>query len=80
MRCLQDRYKLTDETIESIAWKCLNLGLKRINRKVLLVKICNDQLPTATTLQTWKRQTHNSCYLCEQQETRDHMIQCPAQS
>ena len=54
MRYLQGQYNWTDKTIQSIAWKCLNLGLKRINREVLLVKICNDQLPTATTLQKWK--------------------------
>ena len=40
----------------------------------------NGLLPTATTLQKWKWQSHNSCCLCAQQETRDHMPQCPALS
>ena len=35
MKYLQGGYNWTDETIQSIAWKCLNLGLKRIDREVL---------------------------------------------
>ena len=62
----------------SIAWKCLNLKLKRIDREVVLVKICNNLLPTATTLQKWKWQDHDKCCLCGQSETRDHVLQCPA--
>ena len=30
------------------------LGLEKIDREVLLIKICNAQLPTATTLQKQK--------------------------
>ena len=70
----QGKNKWTNKTIHSIAWKCLNLGLKRIDREVVLVKIYNDLLPTR------KWQAHDSCCLCEQQETRDYMIHCPAQS
>ena len=50
MQYLQRKNKCTNKTVHSIAWKCLNLGLKRIDREVVLVKICNDLLPTATTL------------------------------
>ena len=56
MRYLQWKNKWTNKTVHSIAWKCLNLGLKRIDREVVLVKICNDLLPTATILQIWKLQ------------------------
>ena len=49
----------------------MNLGLKIIDREVVLVKICNDLLPTAITLQKWKWVFHDNCCLCEQQETRD---------
>jgi len=49
LRYLQDKYEWNNKTVHDIAWKCLNLGLKRINREVILVKICNDLLPTATT-------------------------------
>ena len=79
MQCLQGKYKWTNKTVQSITWKCLNLGLKWIDREVVLVKICNNLLSTATTLQKWKRQAHDSWCLCEQQETRDHMIHCPVQ-
>ena len=50
MQSLQQKNKWNNKTIQSIAWKCLNLGLKRIDREVVLAKICNDLLPTATTL------------------------------
>ena len=74
IRYLQQKNKWNNKTVNSIAWKCLNLGLKRIDREVILVKICNDLLPTATKLLKWKWQNHDNCYLCEQSETRDHMI------
>ena len=77
---LQLKNKWINKTVQSITWECLNLGLKRINTKVKLVKICNNLLPTATALQKWKWQVHDSCYQCVQQETRDHVIRCPAQS
>ena len=51
MRYLQRKNKWNRKTVQSIAWKCLNLGLKRLDRTVVLVKICNNLLPTATTLQ-----------------------------
>ena len=54
IRYLQQKNKWNNKTVNSIAWKCLNLGLKRIDREVVLVKICNDLLPTATTLLKWK--------------------------
>ena len=53
IQCLQDRYKWTDKTVQLIVWKCFNLGLKRIDKEVLLVKICNNLLLKATTLQKW---------------------------
>ena len=66
MRYLQQKNKWTNKTVHSIVWKCLNLGLKRIDREVVLVKVCNDLLPTATTLPKCKWQSHDSCCLCAQ--------------
>ena len=51
MRYLQQKNKWNNKTVYSIVWKCLNLGLKRIDREVVLVKIYNYLLPTTTTLQ-----------------------------
>ena len=51
MRYLQKKNKWNRETVQVIAWKCLNLGLRRLDREVVLVKIYNDLLSTATTLQ-----------------------------
>ena len=80
IRCLQDKYEWNNKTVHDIAWKCLNLGLKRINREVILVKICNDLLPTATTLLKWKWQNHDNCCLCGKSETRDHMLRCQSKT
>ena len=47
MQYLQQKNKWNNKTLHSITLKCLNLGLKGIDRKVILVKIYNDLLPTA---------------------------------
>ena len=73
---LQQKHEWNNKTVNDIAWKCLNLRLQRINREVILVKICNALLPTATILLKQKWQNHDNCYLCGQSETRDHMIRC----
>ena len=54
MQYLQRENKWNRKTVQTIAWKCLNLGLKPLDQEVVLVKICNNLLPTATTLQKWK--------------------------
>ena len=48
---LKSKYKGNNDTVKSIARKCLNLCLKEIGKKVVLVKIYNNLLPTKTTLQ-----------------------------
>jgi hypothetical protein len=75
---LQYRFEWPNEVIEIISWKCLSLAIQRINRDVLITKVCNDLLPTAATLCKMKYQHHDTCILCHQQETRDHIIRCTA--
>jgi hypothetical protein len=58
----------------------LSLAIQRINRDVLITKVCNDLLPTADTLCKMKYQHHDTCILCHQHETRDHTIRCTAPS
>jgi hypothetical protein len=58
----------------------LKLAIQRINRDVLLTKICNDLLPTATVLCKRKYQNNDTCVMCNKRETRDHMLLCEAQS
>jgi hypothetical protein len=77
---LQNRFGWADDIIGIIAWKCLALAAQRINRTVLLTKVCNDLLPTALTLQEQTYQGSNRCSLCYYIDTRDHMIQCKAVS
>jgi hypothetical protein len=64
---LQYRFEWPNETIEIISWKCLSLAIQRINRDVLITKVCNDLLPTATTLCRMKYQHNDTCILCHQQ-------------
>jgi NAD-dependent dihydropyrimidine dehydrogenase PreA subunit len=75
---LQYKFQWSDETIETISWKCLALAIQRIRRNVLITKVCNDLLPTSVTLQKMKYQHHNTCILCQQCETRDHILRCQA--
>jgi len=77
---VQNRFGWSDDVIHSIAWKCLTLAARRINRSVLMTKVCNDLLPTAVTLQQQKYQYSDRCNMCDGVETRDHMIQCKAES
>ena len=51
---LQYRFRWSDETVQSIAWKSLSLAINRINNPLIMTKICNALLPTATTLKRWK--------------------------
>ena len=75
---LQYKFQWSNEIIEAIAWKCLSLAIQRINRDVLITKVCNDLLPTADTLYKRKYQLHDTCILCQNKETRDHLLQCTA--
>ena len=74
---LQETNGWSDNTVQVIAWKSLSLGINRINRTVLVTKICNRLLPTAVNLKKWHWQSHDSCTLCKQKETMEHLIQCP---
>jgi hypothetical protein len=77
---LQYRFSWSNEIIEIIAWKCLSLAIQRIDRDVLITKVCNDLLPTADTLYKMRYQYHDTCILCHNHETRDHIIRCKAPS
>ena len=55
---LQYKFGWSNEMITGIAWKCLKLAIQRINRDVLLTKICNDPLPTAAIF--FKRKYQNN--------------------
>ena len=48
LQYLEENYEWNNKKVHDIAWKCLNLGLQRINREDILGKTCSDLLPTAT--------------------------------
>ena len=74
---LQEKNGWSDNTVQAIAWKSLSLGITRINRPVVVSKICNKILFTAVNLKKWNWQSYDSCSVCKQRETMEHMIQCP---
>ena len=76
MEYIQQKNEWEDNTIQDIAWKSLSLAAQRIHNPVLLTKVCNDILPTASTLQKWNYQETDECVLCHQHKDRDHLIQC----
>ena len=73
---LQDKFGWSTSTTTAIAWKSLSCGIRRMGRHCLVTKICNDLLPTASTLHRWKYQNHDTCCLCGQTETREHLYLC----
>ena len=73
---MKEKYQWTDFTINNIAWKCLSLAIQRIDRNVLTTKICNDILPTMHHLYRCGMANNNKCKLCEERETREHMLHC----
>jgi hypothetical protein len=77
---LQNKFGWSVTIIKTISWKCLSMAVRRINRSVILTKVSNDVLPTVETLKKYKYQNSDKCVLCDMTETRDHMIQCKAES
>ena len=73
---LQNKFGWSNATAEIIAWKSLSIGIRRTRREVLTTKVCNDLMPTATSLKKRKYQFNDQCCLCGREETRDHMIRC----
>ena len=63
---LQQKNEWEDNTIIDIAWKFLSLVAQQINKSILLTKVCNNILPTASTLQKWSYQDTDECVLCHQ--------------
>ena len=76
MGYLQLKYNWSDTTIQSIAWKSLALAIERIDRDVLLTKICNNILPTFRQLHRFGMHSSSKCPLCKDDETTQHMIRC----
>ena len=73
---LQKKNKWSDFIITQISWNSLKIALQRLQRPVLLTKICNDLLPTAYVLKRQHFHHKDSCPLCDAQETTQHLFQC----
>ena len=71
---LQKQYKWSDSVINIIAWKSLALAIERIDRNVLITKICNKYLPTNAHLKKIGYHNSSKCPLCKQDETSEHII------
>lgn len=76
IKYLQEKNKWSDTTVQVIAYKWLLLGINQINWTVITTKIYNWLLPTAINLKKWNWKFHDSCTLCKQKETMEHLIEC----
>ena len=76
---IQQKFNWNNSTTEAIAWKALACSIRRIDRKCLTTKICNDLLPVAEYLKKIRYQASDKCSLCGAIETREHLFMCLAQ-
>ena len=58
----------------SIAWKRLSIAITRIDRNVVITKVCNDILPTMKVLHKMKQSANKKCTQCLQTESQEHML------
>ena len=77
---LQYKFGWSDEIVTSVAWKSLSMAISGLHRDVVLTKICNDLLPTASTLFKIKYQYQDTCTLCSKTDTRDRLLRCNEKS
>ena len=73
---IQTKEKWDDDTAASIAWKSLSIAITRIDRNVVITKVCNGILPTMKVLNKLKQSSSKKCPLCLQTESQEHMLRC----
>ena len=73
---LQEKFEWSSSDVCNIAWKSLALAIERIGTGIILLKICNDILPTAHRQYRMSMCKSEKCPLFPAQQTTDHMIQC----
>ena len=71
---IQHRFFWDDTMVDTIEWRALSIALRRIQRPCTCTNICNDLLPTVRILYQWNQHGHDSCSLCEKEESTEHMI------
>ena len=76
LKQIQTKEKWDDVTAASIAWKSLSIAITRINRNVVIAKVCNGILPTMKALHKMKQSANKKCPLCLQTESQEHMLLC----
>ena len=76
LKQIQAKEKWDDDTAASIAWTSTSLAIKRIDRNVVITKVCNGILPTMKALHKMKQSSIMNCPLCPRTETQEHMLRC----
>ena len=76
---LQDWFKWDNSEIKDIAWKCLSIALKRIDRLVLTTKMCNHLLPTMHHMERCKWANNDKFKACDEHKDREHLLCCDHQ-
>ena len=73
---IQTKEKWDNVTAASIEWKSLSIAITRIDRNVVITKVCNGILPTMKVLHKTKQSFSKKCPLCPQIESQEHMLLC----
>ena len=73
-----EKFHWGEDAIQMIAWKCLSLAIRRIDRQVVLVKLLHGLLATASRMHRFNQQAHAQCHLCKEEEDIDHILRCSA--
>ena len=76
LKQIQTKEKWDDVTATSIAWRSLSIAITRIDRNVVITKVCNGILPTMKVLHKMKQSFNKKCPLCSQTESQEHMLLC----
>jgi hypothetical protein len=74
---IQSKEEWDDDTVASIAWKSFLLAITRINKEVVITKLCKGILLTMKVQHKRKQSSTKKCPLCNTRpESQEHMLQC----
>jgi hypothetical protein len=79
---IQERNNWNDTVMDSIAWEAHSAAISKFyDRRVHIIKLCHDILPTGRTVHRYDKTQPHACAKCKfDNEDRNHIIRCPHQS
>ena len=61
LKQIQSKEKWDDETAAAVSWQSTSLAVKRIDREVVITKVCNGILPTMKVLNKTGQSSTKKC-------------------